>query len=769
MDPKKVAAIREWQTPKSVKGVRSFLGFANFYRDFIPQMSQLVKPLTELTRKDHPFVWTVQAEQAFQLLKNLFISEPFLATWDSEEDTRVETDASGYCIGGILSQRKGGKEYHPVAYFSRKMTPAECNYPVHDKELLAVIAATREWRPELRSTEKFEVVTDHKNLEYFKKKQRLSERQVRWMEYLEELPPFFITHRPGRLNSASDALSRKEQDVPVDADDARLRDRELQLLKDEWIGKKQEATQFIRLAPTTAGNYQVFDDKALQKLWEEALVQDPDHAHVREAIANQDTTRFPSSLGLQAATQMAEASLDPQGHPRYRDALWIPHYEPLRTSLIQKSHDSPLTGHPGRDGTLEILRRQFYWPGMSHDVRRFVRNCDACGRGKVWRSKKHGLLKPLPIPDRPWSDISADFMTHLPDSDGHKDLLVVTCRLTGATILIPLLDITTETVTNRFLWDFCRHHGIPNSIVSDRGSQWVNGFWKRLCEILKIQRKLSTTAHPQTDGGNERMNQEVLAYLRIFITYAQTDWSRHLPMAQIALNNRQGTRGISPFFATHGYNVEPIKLPTDMTAAPGSKAGNAEAWAQKMKEAQDWISAALAATQQRMEENANRRRTAAEEFKVDDEVWLDIRNVSTPKPSKKLDWLHRRFKVTKVLGPLTYELDTPPGIHNRFHSDLLRKAATDPFPSQKRDDPRPPAVVDENGEEVYEVESILCARTYRGRRQALVKWVGWEEPAWTNVENLEEVEVLDEWEAKYGPITQNNGPLAQYAPTKRRR
>ena len=170
-----------------------------------------------------------------------------------------------------------------------------------------------------------------------------------------------------------------------------------------------------------------------------------------------------------------------------------------------------------------------------------------------------------------------------------------------------------------------------------------------------------------------------------------------------------------------------------------------------------------------MEENANRRRTAAEEFKIGDEVWLDIRNVNTPKPSKKLDWLHRRFRVTKVLAPLTYELDTPPGIHNRFHSDLLRKAATDPFPSQKRDDPRPPAVVDEDGEEVYEVESILCSRTHRRQRQALVKWVGWEEPAWTNVENLEDVEALDDWEAKYGPITQNNGPLAQYAPTKRRR
>ena len=116
-------------------------------------------------------------------------------------------------------------------------------------------------------------------------------------------------------------------------------------------------------------------------------------------------------------------------------------------------------------------------------------------------------------------------------------------------------------------------------------------------------------------------------------------------------------------------------------------------------------------------------RTAAEELRVGDEVWLDLRNIKTLKTSKKLDWLHRRFKVIKVLGLLTYELDTPPGIYYRFHSDLLRKAASDPFPSQQRDDTRLPAIVDDNGDEVYEIEKILCARTYRRQRQALVKWV----------------------------------------------
>ena len=296
MDPGKVAAIRDWQSPRSVKGVRSFLGFANFYRDFIPQMSELVRPLTDLTRKDCTFRWTVRAEQAFQLVKKLFTSEPFLIAWDPDHDTRVETDASGYCIGGVLSQKTEGKEYRPVAYYSRKMTSAECNYSIHDKELLAVFAATKEWHSELKGTTKFEVVTDHKNLEYFKKKQRLSERQVRWMEHLEGLPPFYITHRPGRLNAASHALSRREQDLPVDADDERLRHRELQLLKENGmisqpmqpvpltlvrcsareerspcegiLEDSEPGTQAARLpmymAPATVGNNRVFDEDDLQ-------------------------------------------------------------------------------------------------------------------------------------------------------------------------------------------------------------------------------------------------------------------------------------------------------------------------------------------------------------------------------------------------------------------------------------------------------------------------------------------------------------------------
>jgi hypothetical protein len=184
VDPTEITAIESWERPRSVKGVRSFLGFANYYRDFVPGFSDIAMPLTALTKKGTPFVWTPQCEPAFQHLKALIIGAPILAQWDPERKTVVEVDSSGYAVGGALSQYGDDGLLHPVAFFSRKNSPAECNYPIHDKELLAVIRCLEQWDAELRSVPSFEVWTDHKNLEYFQKKRQLSERQVRWAEIL---------------------------------------------------------------------------------------------------------------------------------------------------------------------------------------------------------------------------------------------------------------------------------------------------------------------------------------------------------------------------------------------------------------------------------------------------------------------------------------------------------------------------------------------------------------------------------------------------------
>ena len=168
MDPKKIETIKAWNTPTCLKDIQAFLGFANFYRQFIKGFSDIVKPLTALTKKNTLFKWTQTCEEAFLSLKEQFISAPILIWFDPEKRTIIETDASDYVSGGILSQPNEQGILHPVAYFSKKHSVKECNYEIYDKELLAIIRAFEEWRPELEGSKyPIMVMTDHRNLEYF--------------------------------------------------------------------------------------------------------------------------------------------------------------------------------------------------------------------------------------------------------------------------------------------------------------------------------------------------------------------------------------------------------------------------------------------------------------------------------------------------------------------------------------------------------------------------------------------------------------------------
>jgi hypothetical protein len=249
-DPEKVKAILEWATPTTVKAVRSFLGFANFYRRFIRNFSAIVAPLTDLTRKDHSFRWTDKAERAFQHLKKLFTTAPILMQFDPDRETILEADSSGWSTGGVLSQYDDDGLLRPCAYFSRKNSPAECNYKIYDKELLAIIRCLGEWETELASVQEFKIITDHKNLEYFTTLRRLSERQMRWVHLLSRFK-FTISYRPGAQAARPDALSRRQQDLPEGEEDERLAHRELQLFKPEIFENAEHGAVFaIRVSAT---------------------------------------------------------------------------------------------------------------------------------------------------------------------------------------------------------------------------------------------------------------------------------------------------------------------------------------------------------------------------------------------------------------------------------------------------------------------------------------------------------------------------------------
>jgi hypothetical protein len=394
VDPKKVEAIRSWEVPRSTKDIRSFLGFANFYRTFIPRFADLSAPLTRLTKKDTLFKWDNVYQEAFVNLKELFINAPILVHFEEGRETVVEADASGWATGGVLSQVQDDGTLRPYAYLSQKLSPAEANYEIHDKELLSIIRTLKEWRPELKMVPRFKILTDHKNLRYFAKAQHLNERQMRWADLLSEFD-FDLEFRPGKLATRPDALSRRSQDVPQSFKDERLSNRfrsvfETIRVKTGRIQEKEDPPPLDFDNPIP-----LFEEQDLQTYWQEARRTDRAYQEISRALKDGERR---ISAESQVKSSLSECQLDEKGLLCFRNRVWIPNCEPLRTGIIQRVHDSHITGHPGRDATYAILSRRFFWPGAAKDVRRFLRNCTICGRSTIWRDTKHGLLKPLPIP-----------------------------------------------------------------------------------------------------------------------------------------------------------------------------------------------------------------------------------------------------------------------------------------------------------------------------------------------------------------------------------
>lgn len=216
MDPGKVEAITKWPKPNNLKELQSYLGFINFYRRFIEGFSRAARPLHDLTRKDAEFEWTESCQEAFDTLKEKVTTAPVLRHFDPEHETMVETDASDYAMGAVLSQRGPGEEWRPVAYLSRGMTPAELNYPIHDKEFLAIYWSFSEWRHYLEGCNVLvQVLTDHRSLEYFLTTKQLNRRQARWAEFMADFH-FRISYRPGAKSTKPDALSRRADHRPSD-------------------------------------------------------------------------------------------------------------------------------------------------------------------------------------------------------------------------------------------------------------------------------------------------------------------------------------------------------------------------------------------------------------------------------------------------------------------------------------------------------------------------------------------------------------------------
>uniref|UniRef100_A0A8C5M5A9 Gypsy retrotransposon integrase-like protein 1 n=1 Tax=Leptobrachium leishanense TaxID=445787 RepID=A0A8C5M5A9_9ANUR len=235
--------------------------------------------------------------------------------------------------------------------------------------------------------------------------------------------------------------------------------------------------------------------------------------------------------------------------------LFVPEKE--RQELLIMFHDSKPAGHPGITKTLTSISRQFWWPTMRQDVRLFVLACQVCARSKTSKSLPVGLLQPLPMPKRPWSHLSMDFIVDLPKSKRHTVVLTVVDRFSKMAHFVPLPKLpTAKELAVVFAREIVRIHGVPSEIVSDRGAQFVSRFWRVFCAEMGVRLAFSSAYHPQTNGAAERANQGLEQYIRCFTTQQQDNWSELLPWAEYARNNAVNeTTGHSPFSAIYGFSL----------------------------------------------------------------------------------------------------------------------------------------------------------------------------------------------------------------------
>jgi transposase InsO family protein len=420
----------------------------------------------------------------------------------------------------------------------------------------------------------------------------------------------------------------------------------------------------------------------------------------------------------------------------FRNRLYIPENEPLRLQIAESEHDSQVAGHFGQKKTLELITRNFYWPNMEGWVNQYVRSCDDCQRNKSPRHARYGLLQPLDLAPAPWVSTSVDFITALPESDEHTQVMVVVDRFTKMAHFVALKENATATDCARaFLREIWRTHGLPTDLVSDRDTKWTGEFWDGLCQQLGIKKKLSTAFHPQTDGQTERVNQTLETYLRTFVNYDQNDWYQLLPLAEFAYNNSSTTATkMTPFYANYGYHPRTI-WPSDQDIKnPASKI-----YAHWMKDIHQKAKEALESTRASMNKYYDQHRLPQPEFEVGDQVMLNAKNIRTKRPTKKLaPKLYGPFRVLAKIGSRSYRLELQERwrIHNVFHASLLEPHRANPFQQRPVSRPLPEEV---DGGLEYEVEAILQSEIRTSRRRQgnryrnirtlyfLVKWKGYPE------------------------------------------
>ena len=590
-NPDKISAIKKYPIPKTPKEIKQFLGLLGYYRKFIPDFARITKPLTKCLKKGNKITLDPEYVNSFEKCKTLLTNDPILQYPDFSREFILTTDASNVAIGAVLSQGPIGSD-KPVCYASRTLNESELNYSTIEKELLAIVWATKYFRPYLFGR-KFKILTDHKPLQWMMNLKEPNSRLTRWRLRLSEYD-FTVTYKKGKYNTNADALSRVE-----------IYNEELDSIIDELCSVMGNPSE---TAPINNSSTDTVHTSIEHPILEVPITDEPLNKFHRQIsltivsdVTRRPTVTKPFETHTRIAIQLSESNLENDVinavkeyvNPKVKTAIIINPpllmykiipiiQEKFKSSsmnlvltktelenvkqylqqqeIIKNYHDGK-TNHRGINECYLALSRKYYWPKMKEHISKFISECTICGQAKYDRNPIRPQFNVVPPATKPFEIVHIDLLS----IHGEKFITLIDV-FTKYGQAYHLRDGTAVSILQSLL-HYCTHHGIPITIVTDNGTEFTNQLFSEFVRLHKIIHHRVLAHSPNANGNVERFHSTLLEHLRLLKLQKKDEPIINLvPYAIVAYNSSiHSFTKCRPFDLLNGHYDPRDPIDTNLT------------------------------------------------------------------------------------------------------------------------------------------------------------------------------------------------------------